>query len=659
MTEAAHQLAQQHTIQVLPQATTSGMTTNLSAWLSSGRAVVLPAYGTHERIRQQVEYDRHDDATLWRGAVAGLINRAISAPWELKTDQDMAVDAWLSDHYHNLLTGAQFGEGWGAFVARVFRSFLRHDTGAFIEIIAGGEPDAPIAGPVYGLAALSTVNCYPTGDPEFPVWYRDDGGGIHKLHATRVYQLLDQRDGDQRYPGWGHCALSRAISVIERNILINRYMRARLDDEPPPGLAIFTGLTEQTRQRALEQYLRERSRDANSVWGRTMSFFSLDASNPVDVKFVPFSQAPDNFNVQEQTELLVNELALALGVDKLDLWEITSSGLGSGQQAEVMAAKSKGRTFGAFIAQLERFINLVLPDAMEFAFNVPDAQEDNDRALMAQTYANVASILRDTLSPEERRRMLANQVPAIADAITDAAGNVQRFDDVRDQTRPDDDVDDTVPESATPAPSPLDNPMFAFAAKDFSETSAAFRDAMAGLFGRASALRPAQLATLMRARLRVYGERAYLDGMEQGGARRVMGRDGNRALADWLSEQQTYIERFSVPGEGGIEARAQLWVNKSLREIYFQGVAAADAERPYTWRLGNTIEHCADCLAFNGTTKTAREWMETGKLPGSSMLECKGFQCDCYLEVAAGQPAPTRRNPFRRAIDFVRNLLGR
>jgi len=656
-------LAQQHTIQVLPTATTNGMTTGLSSWVSSARSDVLPAYGSRDRERALRDYDRHDYASLWRGAVAGLVNRTVSAAWELKTEQSLAIDAWLSGHYHDVLTNANFGDGWGAFVASVFRAFLRHDTGAFIEIIAGGDPLTPVTGPVYGLAALDTLNCFPTGDPEFPVWYRDAGGGVHKLHETRVYQIVDQPDGDARYPGWGHCALSRAIAVVERDILINRYMRSRLDDEPPPGIAIYTGLTEATRQRAVEQYLRERSRDERSMWGRTLSLFSLDTANKITVDFVPFSQAPDNFNVREQTELMVNELALALGVDKLDLWEITSSGLGSGQQAAVMAAKSKGRTFGAFISALERFINLVLPDSMEFAFTVPDAQEDADRAMIAQTYANVASIVRDTLSPDERRRMLANQVPAIADAITDAAGDVQRYDDVRDQTRPDEAVSDAVPATAVPAAP--DNPLmsaFAEAAKDFASTGAAFKDAMAGLFERAGTLRPAQLATLMRARLRVYGERAYLDGMEAGGARRSLGRDGTRALTDWLAQQQQYIEAFSVPGEGAAGSRAQLWVNKSLREIYFSGLAAADSARLYTWRLGNTVEHCTDCLTFNGTTKTAQEWIDTGKLPGSSALECEGYRCDCFLEAEAGAspttPAP-RRNPLQRAADFLRRLLGR
>ena len=93
-------------------------------------------------------------------------------------------------------------------------------------------------------------------------------------------------------------------------------------------------------------------------------------------------------------------------------------------------------------------------------------------------------------------------------------------------------------------------------------------------------------------------------------------------------------------GRGKLDTRLALWTGTAAA-IYALGQvhkpptenAAGELEEPrYTWRLGNTIQHCTDCATLNGQTHTADEWRRAGISPQSPDLECGGWNCDCRLE---------------------------
>lgn len=69
------------------------------------------------------------------------------------------------------------------------------------------------------------------------------------------------------------------------------------------------------------------------------------------------------------------------------------------------------------------------------------------------------------------------------------------------------------------------------------------------------------------------------------------------------------------------------------KSLYWEGFVDADGRsgEEATWYIGATEKHCGDCLAFDGETKTRKEWRDGGKLPQSSALECTGRHCDCLL----------------------------
>lgn len=225
--------AEQQSVQTLPDAKQ-----NTATWGESlplvflGRMPFLPPWGSRRREVYLRNLYRAELNTLFQGAAMGQCKKVASSPFEISGPKSGTA------YFQGVFRGAQFGAGWRELILRAGSDFFRQDIGAFIEVIGPGNPARPITGRITGLAHLDALKCYPTGDPEFPVIYRDSKGEAHRLHRTRVIRLVDMPDGDESMPGpVGLCALSRAAAIVQREMLMGRYIEYSLDDKPKIGRA--------------------------------------------------------------------------------------------------------------------------------------------------------------------------------------------------------------------------------------------------------------------------------------------------------------------------------------------------------------------------------------------------------------------------------------
>ena len=84
-----------------------------------------------------------------------------------------------------------------------------------------------------------------------------------------------------------------------------------------------------------------------------------------------------------------------------------------------------------------------------------------------------------------------------------------------------------------------------------------------------------------------------------------------------------------------LASRLKSWGN-ALRESFNKGRIFGKEEMKLEWRLGQTEEHCKDCLAQHGKVRTNTEWQQlagVGIYCQSRLLECKGYKCDCSMTV--------------------------
>lgn len=685
-----------NTIQVLPDARRENAESIL--FDVQYRGPILPARGTQQRERY-LRYNvwLHDYNWMVQGAFAGILKKIASTPWEVKGPEnfsdveDKEWRAWAKaaqltllganngtqrsdiEYWQQLLRLSDFGGGWSSFVEKGL-DFLRHDRGWIWEIIAPGDPLGAPDGPAMGLAYLDSLKCRPTGDPDFPIIYYDKYSKKHLLHSSRVRQLVDMPDGDERRPGYGLCALSRAVSITYREVLQGRYIEARLDDKPPPGFVRMQGITKQERERALVEYRREQGTDERPEWGRIIFFHGMDKDTPVEIQSIPFSEAPEKFDLKTYTEVNVNSLALAIGVDVQELWQLTSGNIGSQGQSEVLHQKSQGKTIGSLMTSIERAINDILPDEYEFQFKYRDAQEDMTNAQIAQTLAGAVQSMGSNLSPDEARQVLAT-IEIVKDAITDENGQIRRVDDLGVQ--PEETADDTSPlltldaaptgmpgdgaqtllpqlgglkdaapgvDTSTPDATRGIRPDSGVArTKDLTTTrldfEAAFSDAVAA--AQKDEINRRRFGIVARALISRTGRQAYKDGLLDGGIEDdELTSDDLSLVAGMAAEQSAYVTSFADSLFDGNEAsaddKAAVWFNKSIMPFYQEGLASADTDGLYEWVFGDT-DHCEDCQRLNNQKHRLKGWMNSGFMPQGEALACGGYLCACILVRTTGK----------------------
>lgn len=450
MTELDIAKLERQSVQDVPKVDKQSGVSDASFWAEAfQRGPILPAWGTRVRERWLRAYDRNEYNTLWQGASSGLIKKIKATPYELKGGRN------LTNRFDGVLRDAHFGAGWGTFLSLILRDYLRFDGGAYAEIIAPGNPLKAPTGAVTGIAHLDSYRCLPTGDPEYPVVYYSRKGKLHVLHYTRVLHFIDLPDGDQENPGYGLCALSRAIAVVQRQLYMNRYVSGKLDDKPEPGVVIANNLNKEDRDAAYRLFRGEQSADIPPEWGKVAWFFNMNPAIKAELAAFNFSVPPEKFDYVAYINVDINELALAIGVDKQELWEL-SGATGTAGQSIIQAEKSEGKAPGEIRTSIEREINnKLLPDSLEFEWKTRDGRAAQQEATTAQTWAGVATSLAPLIGNKLAAELLANQVPAMTDVLFDDAGQI-RLPDADRQTAEPQPLDVVVDNSAPNAASATD-----------------------------------------------------------------------------------------------------------------------------------------------------------------------------------------------------------
>lgn len=392
---------------------------------------LLPQWGLRSRDRALRQFYRAIHGGLFQGAVSGFVKKVKATPWEIKGPPRK------TKYFQTLLQNANFGAGWGTFVSKVLTDYLTQDFGSVVEIIGRGDPmeALPDWDAITGISTIDSLSCGATDNPTYPLVYqsRKMPQGIHVLHSDRAKRLIDMPDPDELALDTGLCAMSRAVSPANVQILMGRYQNEKLNDMPPSGIMTVSGLNDLQIDRAMNKYEHDRRAAGQSVFRNVMRLPGLDPDKPPQITFTQFSQLPDNFDYRQYMETAVDMFAAALNIDRQEFWTLASKTMGSGTQSEILHSKSERKGFADAYSMLERLINLFLPPDLEFAFKFQDRESDKQDAERAQLWVTIAYSATD-LTREQRLLLMANNVEQLADVILDDKGQIKLPDD---DVRPD------------------------------------------------------------------------------------------------------------------------------------------------------------------------------------------------------------------------------
>jgi hypothetical protein len=623
---------------------------------STWRGPLLDAHGMRLREWQLRRYFRHDYNTIFPSAIAGLVKRLQSMPWKISgsNDENPQIAEWVA-FYQDVLWNADFGAGWESFLSKLVEDYSVLDGGAYVECIGPGNPNEPmVSNGVTGLSVLDGLRCEPTDDPDYPVIYMDALGKMHVIPITRVVRMVDTPDSDVMSYGYGQSALSRCIATVQREILMNRYVEQQLDDNPPPGLMLFKNISDAALEEAFMKLEKERSTDQGAKWGNVVKLFGSMAEVNPEVQVIAYANPPEKFDYIEYKNLAVKEIALAVGLDIQDLWELQGRGIGTATQSEVLHEKSKGRAIGRLVKSIERLINQALPEELEFEFEYIDTSEEEKRAAIAQMWATTVSTIAPLIGDQATQQLLADVIEPVRKVLTDESGKLIVLGDVDPETPQQAQPDEI---TATDATEVVDQPQ-APMQKALADTEASFRNDFIHLVGlvQEGSLSPTTVRPALRLALVEAGSSVWLDGLRDAGVENPILDDAARqAIAIWRSQQNTYLDNFvdeifsKEMTPESIRSRADMWVNKSVNRLYFQAKAAAAPRQRYMWVVDPIKEHCRTCLALNGQIHEMKYFAERNLLPQSDALVCGGYHCGCRL-VPTDQPSRGRLRavPYRR-----------
>lgn len=621
----------------------------------------LPPLGDERRQALLRAISTHPQNSMWMGAVSGILKQFISTPYEIKGKRKIK-------HYQGILLNAQMGAGWEAFAQVLLWDYFNCDEGACVQLVGPGDVDAPLSRElILGMTVLDTYRCYYTGNWEYPVFYQDAiTGELHRLHWTRVIRFVDNPLADPYYRGGGLCALSRAVTYVQQNIAQNTYVGGMLDNTPPVGFTLVSGIVPKQWDDAWQKYNATRRSGASSGYAPIADIVTLGDTKP-SVEFIRFSQAPEGFDAEKYEQMQAVGIARALNIDPQDVMPISGGSFGTNTQARVLDKKAAGKMLANLYAMIERAFNTrLMPDPLTFTFKPKDSEKNIADAEVTQKHLLNAQIMVSIGMPREAvARYLASTDPTLQDILLDPDGElIYAYDtDVTADVPAMPDVEMTVTDIDNTTP--LDAPIVGDGTKAFS--AAPFRRAFAPVIERLNAGEAGKraAAAIIKPLLYEQGLQAFVRGLADNGVTTVgsLKEEDKHEYEAWVRETREYVDNMiaSFFGENalhlspkGIADKVEMWVNKSLRDAYYRGLARGARDPLMLWEYGST-EHCRDCRNYNQQVHRLSVWKETA-MPGSSRLECGGFRCKCKLTKTSRKPSP---NPPQRPTYFGRKSLWR
>lgn len=327
-----------------------------------------------------------DHEAIWAGAVAIAITKVSSLAWEVQGDIPLRTRRG-----QELLLNADAGRGWVSFISKILQDFLLTSNGAFIEVVRATKSENSA---IIGLIPLDSMRCVRTGNPEYPVTYRDLNGNIHNLRSADVIEFADMPSSRASMFGSGKCAAARAYKSIYKLACIESYVSDKVSGRRPLAVHLVNGLNDLQLRSVLQTAQSEAdARGAIAYMGAIMA--TVPGETAPGIATIPLADFPDNFNRRDELDIAILAYANNLGLDVQDLQPLTGRALGTGAQSQVLDEKAKGKGLAAFRQQFVHAINTwVLPDMTTMVFVEKDWR---DKKLNAEYNKEVESYVSDSV----------------------------------------------------------------------------------------------------------------------------------------------------------------------------------------------------------------------------------------------------------------------
>ena len=386
-------------------------------WATLGVVLdAIPPWGRDPNRRDQLLQAFLLEESVAGSAVATVAARNAAYDWEIRSDSPRLQAAAAE-----ILRLADLGQGWEHFAMAVGLDYLSQDKGAFVELIrTRNDPGAPLV----GIRHLAARQCWSTGDPEYPVVYRDREGKVHRLAWYQVYHLAEMPMAHPIYSDLQFSAVSRILRAgqIHRNIA--RYVEEKTAGRQVGALYFVSGVTAPEIQAALDRVQAQAdNRGLSRFAGGPVIIPALSDQMKPQVATIELASVPDGFDQEEEFRQYLTVLALGLLVDFQELAPLPSGNIGTGQQSETLDQKSRQKGAALWRKAIAGMMRAILPPQVEFRYTEIDVDEAKRRAEVEKLRAEARQIMAETgeIDIEGARAMAVREGDVPADVAEEVA----------------------------------------------------------------------------------------------------------------------------------------------------------------------------------------------------------------------------------------------
>jgi len=365
---------------------------------------VLPKYSsdTRKRDRELLRFSRSEP--LLSGVVSSAVSRDKNRGW-LLTGPARQVSS-----FSKKLHSVHDGEGWRQFVSLNANSWYTTDFGYASEIGFRYRD-----GPAETMWNLDPTRCRLSGIPKAPLTYYPNSGQVPLVRDEYIHGN-SMPSPEEQMKRAGFCAVERCLDFTRLMIGVNRHQLEKLGVSPPKGILLGKGINKDEYDQAIAQANEDASNREQLYYRGVLLLFTRNVDAALD--FIGLSELPDNFELAQFVDVLMQGYALAFGYPVGEFWSIQSGSFGrTGEMKEQQQqATAKGELDFAlsFQEQLQTFF---LPATVNFQFDQRNDRGDLVRAeadwqawkIIKEAYTSENSAEGPLLTKEEARELMVGQ----------------------------------------------------------------------------------------------------------------------------------------------------------------------------------------------------------------------------------------------------------
>lgn len=320
-------------------------------------AYELPMYkaDTRERDRALIRFAYSEP--LLAGVLSSVVSRDSNRQWSL-IGPARSVAVWARK-----LHDADEGLGWRSFVAKNSSAYYNTNIGMVAEI--GSDRN----GVPQKLWSFDPTNVRLSGkiNPEQPFMYYYPSTGKIDLYRKDVLHQNSMPNIQEKMASAGFCAVERSTLMAKIMLGLIYHQLEKLDFAPQRGLAIFKGfMRDEWEQAKAEAEAQMKNRDASYYRG-ILSIFTNNSDAAVDL--LGFSNLPDNFQMMDFIEIIMQAYSLAFSYPVGEFWAIQSGSFGRTGEHQLQQQQATAKGELEFAKGLEEQLqSWFLPPSVDFSF---------------------------------------------------------------------------------------------------------------------------------------------------------------------------------------------------------------------------------------------------------------------------------------------------